>query len=89
MKIIGAMFLVVAMSIMLIAGLATMQAQTDIGDTIINETSDNYESYGELKNATTLTMKTAGYGVYLIIIFVLATFAALLLSGAALLKYRK
>lgn len=86
MKIIGAMFLVVAMSIMLIAGLATMQAQTDIGDTVINETSDNYNSYNELKNATALTMKTAGYGVYLILIFVLAMFAALLLGAAAMIR---
>jgi len=86
MKIIGAMFLVVAMSIMLIAGLAAMQAQTDIGDTIINETSDNYDSYGELKNATALSMTTASYGVYLLIIFVLAMFASLLLGAAAMIK---
>ena len=86
MKVIASMFLVVAMSIMLIGGLATLQAQSDIGDTIINETADNYESYGELKNATALSMKTAGYGVYLLIIFVLAVFAAILLGAAAMLR---
>lgn len=86
MKVIATMFLVVAMSIMLIGGIATLQSQSDIGDTIINETSDNYESYSELKNATALSMKTAGYGVYLLIIFVLAGFAALLLGAAAMLR---
>ncbi|MDF1533685.1 MAG: hypothetical protein P1P69_04180 [Methanosarcinaceae archaeon] len=86
MKIIGAMFLVVAMSIMLIAGIASLQAQSDVGDTIINESSDNYESYNELKNSTALSMKTAGYGVYLLIIFVLAVFGTLLLSAAAVLR---
>lgn len=86
MKIIGAMFLVVAISIMLIGGIATMQAQVDVGDTIINETSENYDSYNELKNSTALSMKTAGYGVYLLIIFVLAVFSALLLGAAAVLR---
>jgi len=86
MKIISAMFLVVAMSIMLIGGIAALQAQSDVGDTIINESSDNYDSYSEVKNATALSMKTAGYGVYLLIIFVLAMFAVLLLGAAAMIK---
>lgn len=89
MKIIGSMFLVVVVSILLIGGIAALQAQTDVGDTIINETSDNYDSYEELKNTTVLTMKTAGYAPYLIIIFVLTTFAILLLGGAAALIVSK
>jgi hypothetical protein len=86
MKIISAMFLVVAMSIMLIGGLAALQAQVNVGDTIINESSDNYDSYNELKNATALSMTTAGYGVYLLIIFVLAMFSVLLLGAAAMIR---
>lgn len=85
MKVIGSLFLVVVVSILLIGGIAALQAQVDIGDTIINESSDNYESYEELKNTTELTMKTAGYAPYLIIIFVLTVFAILLLGGAAAL----
>lgn len=86
MKIIGSMFLIVAVSILLIGGLAALQAQSDVGDTIINESSDNYDSYNELKNSTELSMKTAGYGVLLLVIFTLAMFAALLLGAARMIK---
>lgn len=86
MKIIGSMFLIVAVSILLMGGLAALQAQSDVGDTIINESSDNYDSYNELKNSTELSMKTAGYGVLLLVIFTLAMFAALLLGAARMIK---
>jgi uncharacterized protein YqhQ len=83
MKIIAGLFLIVAVSIILVAGIAALQAQSDIGDTVINETSDNYEAYEELKNTTTLTMKTAGYAPYLLMIFILTVFATFLLGAAA------
>ena len=86
MKIIGAMFLIVAVSIMLLGGIAALQSQSDVGDTIINETSDNYGSYSELKSSTAMSMTTAGYGVLLLVIFVLALFAALLLGAAKVLR---
>lgn len=86
MKIIGAMFLIVAVSIMLLGGIAALQSQSDVGDTIINETSDNYDSYSELKNSTAMSMTTAGYGVLLLVIFVLTLFAALLLGAAKMLR---
>lgn len=85
LKIIGSLFLVIVVSIMLIGGIAALQSQANVGDTIINESSDTYDEYNELKNITALSMKTAGYSPYLIIIFVLTTFAILLLGGAAAL----
>ena len=85
LKIIGALFLLVVVSIMLIGGLTSIQSQTNIGDTVINESSDTYYEYNELKNTTALAMKTAGYSPYLILLFVLTVFAVFLLGAAATL----
>lgn len=86
MKIIGAMFLIVAVSIILIGGIAALQSQSNLGDTIINETSENYDAYTELKNSTALSMTTAGYSVLLLVIFLFAVLASVLLGAAAVLR---
>ena len=85
LKIIGALFLLVVVSIILIGGLTSIQSQTNIGDTVINESSTTYDEYNELKNTTALAMKTAGYSPYLIILFILTVFAVFLLGAAATL----
>ncbi|MCK5432548.1 MAG: hypothetical protein KAJ03_07375 [Gammaproteobacteria bacterium] len=82
-KILGAMFLLMSVSIVLIGGLAALQSQSDLGDTVVNNSSSNYETYQEIKNTTNVAVKTAGYAPYIIMLFMLVVFAVVLLALAA------
>ena len=81
MKIVGGIFLLVSLSLILILGIATLQAQTDIGDTIINESSDSYEEYSALKNTTSSSMQYAGYSIWIVLVFVFAILAIMIAAA--------
>lgn len=86
MKIIAAIFLTVAVSILLLGGIAAVQYQSDIGDTIIDNESSSYDQYNELKNTSAMTFSFLSYTPYLLMLFLMIIFGAFMLAAVVLIR---
>lgn len=81
MKFLGIMFLLISFCILLIAGVAALQGQTDIANSVINESSDNYDVLKQIESTTTSSMSFAGY-IPLILIVLVFVAVAVMMVGA-------
>ena len=86
MKILGAFILLIGICIILMAGIAALQSQSDIGDTIVTENSSNYEEYQQVKDSSNLMMKIAGYTPYFLGMFVFIIIGVTMFGAIYLLK---
>lgn len=77
-KIIGAVVLLIGFSIILFAGVAAIQIQTDTGDTIIGNDSEVNATYETMKETTSLGLTVAGYVPYFLMILLLIIIAAVM-----------
>lgn len=85
-KLIGAIFLTVAISILLIGGIAAVQHQSDLGDTVIDNESYSYDQYQQLQNTTTLTFSFLSYTPYLFMLFLMIVAGAFMIGAVAIIK---
>lgn len=74
-NIIGAVVLLVGFSIILFAGVAAIQLQTDTADTVIGNNSEVNSSYNTMKESTELGLNVAGYVPYFLMIILLMVIA--------------
>jgi hypothetical protein len=86
MKIIGAIFLIAAVSILLIGSIAAIQSQADIGDTVIDNESSGYDEYQEIKSTTDQTFNFLSYTPLLLLIFAFIVIGAFMLGAVYLIK---
>lgn len=85
-KVIGSIFLIVAVGLIAIMGVAALQAQSDIGDTQINESSDNYDTYQQVKNTSAMSMQVVSFAPYLLVLLLLAVLGTMM--GGALVYFK-
>lgn len=81
MKVIAGLFMLVSVSIILVGGLTALQAQTDIGDTVVTSETDRYDQYEGMKTAIDTSMNFAGHSIWIILI-VVCIFLATMALGA-------
>lgn len=77
-KILGAVVLLIGFSIILFAGVAAIQLQTDTGDQIIGNNSEVNSTYETMKETTGLGLTVAGYIPYFLMVLILIVIAAVL-----------
>lgn len=70
-NIMGAVILLIGFSIILLAGVAAIQIQTDTADTVIGNDSEVNDTYQTVKQTTDLGLRVAGYVPYFLIIIIL------------------
>lgn len=70
-NIMGAVILLIGFSIILLAGVAAIQIQTDTADTVIGNDSEVNDTYQTVKETTALGLRVAGYVPYFLIIIIL------------------
>lgn len=70
-NIMGAVILLIGFSIILLAGVAAIQIQTDTADTVIGNNSEVNSTYQNVKQTTDLGLRVASYIPYFIIIIIL------------------
>lgn len=88
MKIIAAIFLTVAVSILLFGGIAAVQYQSDIGDTIVDNESVSYDQYNELKNTSAMTFSFLSYSPYLLMLYLMMIFGAFMIGAIVLIRIK-
>jgi flagellar biosynthesis protein FlhB len=70
-NIMGAMVLLIGFCIILMAGVAAIQLQTDTADTVIGNNSEVNATYETMKDTTGLGLRVAGYVPYFLLIVLL------------------
>ena len=88
MKIIASLFLMISICIVAVIGVTALQSQTDIGDSVITEFSENSDTYDTIKDSTALTATTMSYAPYFMLISMLAALGASCMGIATYLKYK-
>lgn len=85
-NIVGAVVLLIGFSIILFAGAAAIQLQTDTGDTIIGNNSEVNSTYETMKETTGLGLTVTGFIPYLLMIIILITIAVAMFELLKLFK---
>lgn len=86
MKIIGSLILLIGVSIILIAGIAALQIESDTANNHINESSASYDTLQTIEQGSNLGMSVAGYLPMILIMFLLIAIAIAAIGAVAILK---